>query len=224
MTFTCNFCKKTFAKETSILVHVCEQKRRHLDKDEKGVQIGLQAYLKFYEIMQGSAKLKTFDDFADSAYYKAFVKFGRYCVAIRAVNIPRFIEWVIKKNKKIDQWCKDSVYSEYLMEYLRVESVGDAMARSVEQSIKWSEETGHPAHDYLRHGNTNVICYAITTGRVSAWVLYNSASGTELLERFNSEQIAMVWPFIDADFWSKKFKDYLSDAEYAKEILKQAGW
>jgi hypothetical protein len=47
MTFTCNFCKKDFAKETSIAVHMCEPKRRRMEKDERGVQLGFQAYIKF---------------------------------------------------------------------------------------------------------------------------------------------------------------------------------
>ena len=72
--FTCNYCKKEFAKETSIAVHMCEPKRRRMEKDERGVQLGFQAYIKFYETMQGSARLKTFEDFAESAYYRAFVK------------------------------------------------------------------------------------------------------------------------------------------------------
>ena len=55
-------------------MHVCEPKRRYQERDEVGVQIGLQSYMRFYEITQGSAKLKTFDDFAESPYYRAFVK------------------------------------------------------------------------------------------------------------------------------------------------------
>ena len=34
----------------------------------------------------------------------------------------------------------------------------------------------------------------------------------------------MIWPYVDADFWQKKFQDYPSDIEYIKNILKQAGW
>jgi hypothetical protein len=34
----------------------------------------------------------------------------------------------------------------------------------------------------------------------------------------------MIWPYIDSDVWQKKFSDYAADAEYAKLILKQAGW
>lgn len=224
MSFECNHCGRSFIRETSLAVHTCEQKRRHLERDEVGVQIGLGAYLKFYEITQGSAKLKSWDDFVKSSYYRAFVKFGRYCVSIRAINTATFIDWLVRQNKKIDHWCKDSIYSEYLLDYLKKENVKDAMSRAEEAALTWHEETKNPAHDFLRYGNENKICHLISTGRVSAWVLYNTDSGTELLSRLNPGQIAMVWPYIDTDTWGKKFVEYAADAEYVKDTLSKKGW
>ena len=224
MKYTCQYCKKDFIKEASLAVHSCEPRRRRQERDEPGVRLGFQAYIKFYELTQGSAKLKTFDDFADSPYYKAFVKFGRYCVDVKAINPARFTEWVLKQNKKLDHWAKDSVYSEYLMEYLKVENVNDALARAIEFSIDWSEKHGHPAHDCLRYGNSNAMAYAVNTGRISPWVIYNCESGQKFLSELDETQIAMVWPYIDADFWMRKFKDYPADQEYAKEMLSKAGW
>lgn len=224
MSYICRHCNREFAKETSLQVHVCEHKKRYLEREETGVQIGLQAYLTFYEITQGSAKLKSWDDFVKSPYYKAFVKFGRYCQSIRAINIPRFIDWLLKNNKKIDYWCRDSVYTEYLENYLKVEAVSDALTRAIEYSITWSENTGSPSHDCLRFGNDNAICHNIISGRVSPWVLYNCDSGIEFLGRINQGQLAMIWTLVDTDYWSKKFQDYAADQEYVKDILKQAGW
>jgi hypothetical protein len=222
--YTCQYCEKDFQRETSLAVHVCEQKKRYQSQNDRGVQLGFQAYLRFYEMTQGSAKLKTFDDFARSPYYRAFAKFGRYCVDINAVNTARFIEWVVEKNKKIDHWCKDSIYTEYLQEYMRRESVNDALARAVEHSIKWEETHSHPAQDFLRYGNNNAIAYAVSTGRISAWVLYNCESGQAWLGNMNPDQTKIVWPWIDPEFWQKKFRDYPADQEYAREILKKAGW
>ena len=224
MSYQCKYCDRAFQKESTLAVHVCEPKRRFQEQDETGVRLGLQAYLRFYEITQGSAKLKTFDDFARSPYYRAFVKFGRYCVAIRAVNTARFIDWVVRQNKKIDHWCRDTVYTEYLTEYVRTEDVSDAVARAMETAITWSEETGCPDRDYLRYGNDNAICYAVSTGRVSAWILYNCDSGQQLLASLNQEQIAMIWPYIDSEVWMKKFSDYVADQEYVREMLLKAGW
>jgi hypothetical protein len=222
--YQCRYCQRSFVKETSLEIHMCEPKRRFQEQGERGVQLGLQAYLKFYELTQGSAKLKTFEDFAASPYYRAFVKFGRYCVDIRAINPARFMEWLLKNNKKIDHWARDTMYTDYLVEYLRVENVNDAMARAMEFSIDWAEETGNPAEDCLRYGNTNAMVYAVTTGRISPWIVYNCESGQKFLSELDSSQIAMVWPYIDSEVWMKKFSDYVADQEYVKEILKKAGW
>ena len=224
MKYTCQFCKKDFVRETSLAVHSCEPRRRRQERSERGVELGFQAYIKFYEMTQGSAKLKTYDDFCDSPYYKAFVKFGRYCVSIRAINPARFMEWVLKQNKKIDNWCSDTVYTEYLAFYLRVENVDDALARAMEFGIDWSEKTGNPPHDCLRYGGTNAMVYAVTAGRISPWIIFNSESGQHFLSELNQEQIALVYPYIDVDHWQKRFQDYPADQEYAKDILKQAGW
>jgi hypothetical protein len=188
------------------------------------VQLGLHAYLKFYELTQGSARLKTFEDFVTSPYYRAFVKFGRYCVAVRAINPARFVEWLLKNNKKIDHWPRDAMYTEYLTEYLRIENVNDALARAMEHGIDWSERTDHPAEDCLRYGNANAMVYAVTTGRISAWILYNCDSGQKFLAELDATQIAMIWPYIDSEVWMKKFSDYVADQEYVREMLAKAGW
>jgi hypothetical protein len=224
MTYKCRYCEKSFVKETSLAVHMCEPKRRFQEQDERGVQLGLQAYLKFYELSQGSARLKTFEDFATSPYYRAFVKFGRYCVSVKAINPSRFVEWLLKNNKKIDHWSRDTMYTEYLTEYLRVENVNDALARAMEHGIDWSEQTGNPAEDCLRYGNTNALVYAITTGRISPWIVYNCDSGQKFLAELDATQIAMIWPYVDSEVWMKKFSDYVADQEYVKEMLQKAGW
>ena len=222
--YRCRYCDKTFQRENTLAVHLCEQKRRYQEQNEVGVQIGLQSYLRFYEITQGSARTKSFDDFAKSPYYRAFVKYGRYCQNTRVINVARYTDWLLKHNKKIDHWAKDSMYSEYLEDYIRIENPKDAIERAREQALSWSEETGHPAHDYLRYGNANAVCYAITTGRISPWIVYNCDSGQQFLSDLNQEQIAIIWKMIDPDFWNKKFQDYLADQEYVREVMTREKW
>ena len=224
MTFECEFCHKTFARESTVAVHMCEPKRRRLEQSERGVQLGFQAYLQFYKLMNKSSKQRTFDDFADSPYYKAFVKFGRYCVDTRVINPSRMIDWLLKNQKKIDQWCSDRIYTEYLIDYLQTESVADALARSVEYSIDWAEKNQARPQDCLRYGSANGTCYAITTGRISPWVIYNSESGQQFLDSLSSEQVMMIWPYINSDVWQKKFHSDSEDLEYARDILNKAGW
>lgn len=224
MAYTCKYCEKSFVRETTLAAHVCEPKRRYQNQHQPGDRLGLQAYLRFYELTQGSSKTKSFEDFVRSPYYRAFVKFGQYCVDTRVINPGQFVEWLLKNNKKIDNWCSDRVYTEYLLYYLRLEHVNDALTRAIEYSIDWEERTGNPARDCVRYGNVNGVCHAIVTGRLSAWVIYNCESGQKFLNECNSEQVAMIWPYIDTDVWQPRFRDTPSDCEYAQEILKQAGW
>lgn len=224
MTFECLYCHKQFVKETSLGVHMCEPKRRRQERSERGVELGFQAYIRFYEMSQGSARLKTFDDFADSAYYRAFVKFGRYCVNTRVVNPRQFLEWLLKHNKKIDNWASDQIYTEYLVDYLAVENVADALARAVEFGVDWAERNSAQPQDCLRYGNPAGMCHAIVSGRISPWVIYNCESGQQFLSSLTADQVSMIWPYIDSDRWQKKFADYPADQVYAQEILNKAGW
>jgi len=224
--FNCKYCEKPFRKETTLLAHLCEAKRRYMQRDETGVQWGLKAYLRFYEFSQGSAKLKSYEDFAKSPYYNAFVKFGRYCVNIRCINFITFTDWLLKNNKKLDHWCSDKLYTEWLVEYIKREATQDALERALTEMTEYAE--AHPElkngfTDYFRYGNANRICHHITTGRISPWVIYNCVSGIEFLEALREDQAAIVMPWIDPDYWQKRFKDYLADTEWVKDILSKAG-
>ena len=129
-------------------MHVCEQKKRYQDKDDPASRIAFTNFLRFYELTQGSAKSKTFDDFATSAYYKAFLKFGNYCVNARAIVPQRFADWLLKNNKRIDHWGSDKLYDEFLKEWIYKEPATDAMARSLQEGIDWGYETGNPTEDF----------------------------------------------------------------------------
>ena len=224
MSYICQYCKKSFVKESSLTVHSCERRRRKQEQNDAGVRMGFNTYLKFYELTQRSAKLKTYEDFCESPYYKAFVKFGRYCVNTRVINPARFTEWVLKQNKKLDYWCSDKLYEEYLLFYLKVERMEDALARALENSIAWGEEKNASPNDYLRYGNHNTIIQAIITGRVSSWVLYNCESGQKFLSEMNTDQQSIVWAYIDPDVWTKKLKEDPANRIEAQELLKKAGW
>lgn len=225
-TYKCRYCEKAFAKESTLAVHLCEQKRRWQQEKEVAVQLGLKAYLRFYEITQGSAKLKSYEDFAKSPYYNAFVKWGRHMVAIRGINPTQFLEWLLKNNKKIDYWLKDEFYATYLHEYLRREAVQDALERALNEMQDYADN--HPElkngfSDYFKFGNTNRILHHIATGRISPWIVFNCESGVAFLESLSEEQIGMIIHWIDPEHWQRKFKDYMADTEWVKDILQKAG-
>lgn len=224
MSFQCQYCERQFQREQSFAIHMCEQRQRRHNQNDRNVQLGYQAFLRFFESTHGSSRLKTYEDFCSSPYYRAFTKFGQYCIDIKALDPEKFLLWLLKHNKKIDRWCSDSLYTEFLIEYLPIENVGVALTRAIEYGIEWSERNQSHPHDCLRFGNTNAVCYAVTCGRISPWIIYNCASGQEFLDSLNSSQLAMIWPYIDSDIWHRVFSQYLADKEWCQHTLQQAGW
>lgn len=222
--FECKYCGKSFAKEKTLIAHSCEPKRRWQQEKEVGVQFGLRAFVLFYEMLQG--KNPSYEDFARSPYYNAFVKFGRYLVNVRAIEADKYIRWLLKNNKKLDYWATDKMYEEWLPTHLQTENVQDALERGMTEMQKYAED--HPElkngyMDYFRHVNSNRIMHHINTGKISPWVLYNCDSGVNFLSSLTEDQVAVIISIINPDFWSTKFAKYPEDQTWAKEILEAAG-
>ena len=222
--YGCEFCKREFARESTIAKHICEYKHRWLEKDRRGNQIGFQSWVQFYHKNTGSRKHNTYQEFIKSAYYTAFVKFGTFCVDINALNISRFVDWLLKNQIKIDAWCSDGTYTRYLIEYLRHEDPMDAIARSIETTIDRAAEEGIQSCDYLRYGNTNKICYLITLGKISPWLLYQSNSGMAFLDGLTPSHVSIIIDYINPEQWALKFKRNPDDARTVKELLTHGGY
>lgn len=222
--FRCDFCNRYFQKETTLLNHICEQKHRYQDRDRPGNRIGYQTYLEFYKKNTNSKKQKTYIDFSKSAYYIAFVKFGNYCVDIKCINVTFYVNYLLKNNIKIDCWCSDSNYEKFLIEFLKTEDPLDAIARSIETTIDLAKEANIQSKDFLRFGNENRIVHCILNGKISPWMLFQSNSGVELLDRLNELQQQMIIDYINPEQWALKFHRNNEDVVKVRKLLAMAGY
>ncbi len=222
--FGCEFCKRTFVRESTMLKHICEYKHRWLERDRRGNQIGFQSFVQFYKKHSTAKKEKTYEEFIKSAYYTAFVKFGNYCLEINALNVPRLVEYYLKENIKIDNWTSDLNYNSYLIDYLKTEDYLDAVHRSIEVCIECAEEEKIQSKDYLRYGNRNKICHLIVAGRISPWVLYQSESGTQFLDDIQEDLIKFIYEYINPVQWAIKFSKETDKVTEVKSLLKELKW
>jgi hypothetical protein len=220
--YNCEYCKKTFAKESTLFVHICEQKRRHLSKNEKHVQTGMLAFQKFYELNQKTSSKKTFDDFASSPYYTAFVKFGSFVVNTAPIYPEMFIDYVIRSGVKLDHWCRDTLYESYVVDMIKREPADGAIQRSIKTMMDWADKNEASWEHYFAYVNLNRLTHDIKEGLVSPWMVLNTKAGKEVLRKMNDEQLEIIGLVIDPIFWQKKFKSLPADIELVKEIIKEA--
>jgi len=217
--YSCDFCNRKFLRESTIAKHICEYKHRWQEKDKRGNQIGFQAWVQFYKNHTSTNKNKTQLEYIKSSYYTAFAKFGSYCYEINAINVPRYIDWLLKNKISIDSWNTDSNYTKYIIEYLRSEDPFDAIKRSIDTMAELCVAENILPCDYLRYGNKNKICYMITSGKISPWVLYQSDSGIKFLSNIDETQQKIIMDYIDPEKWAIKFKRNTDIVTKVKELL-----
>ena len=221
---SCEFCKRSFVKETTLLKHICEYKHRWLERDKRGNRIGFQSWLQFYERHTTNKKVKTYEDFIKSAYYTAFAKFGTYCIDVNALNVPRYVDYLLKEKIKIDTWASDTNYNKFLIEYLQMEDPHDAIHRSVETCIELSKDQNIQQHDVLRYGNRNRILYCITTGKISPWLLFQSESGVKLLDEISPDQLKLIYDYINPVKWAIIFSKDKTKVNEINSLCKELGF
>jgi len=218
----CEYCKSKFTREKTLMVHMCEQKRRYIMKEEKHVLVGYHAFNNFFQFVQKNNTDKSYDEFAKSPYYNAFVKFGSFVNNTNPLYPDKFIDWTVKSGIKIDHWCRDELYEKYVLNLIHTESVETALERSIKNMTEWAIKNNSLWDHYFMYVSTNRAVYDIKDGKISPWIVLNCESGRKLLSELLDEQLNSISNIIDPQVWKKKFKQQKADLEFVKQVVKES--
>ena len=221
--YKCVHCDKSFMQEKTLVAHMCERKRRALQKDEKRVQAGYMAFNRWWQLAQGAKKLKTYEEFCDTSYYNAFVKFGSFINNVSPLYPDKFVDYVIKSGIKLDHWCRDELYEKYLFEALKTEPVESAVQRTIQTMMEWADDHKAEFSHYFNYVSLNKAVHDIRNGYISPWVILNTSSGQTMVRNMSDDQLDMIAPAFDVPFWLRRFKDLPADTILVKEICREAG-
>ena len=222
--YHCDFCGRSFIKESTMMAHMCEQKRRHDQRRERHVQLGLQAFMFFFKETSPNQRERTYTDFRQSNYYNAFCKFGKFMIDYNVINPRRYMEYIIRSKFKLDKWCTESYYTDWLPGYLKTEHWQDAIERSLKTMGDWADKEGVQINSYFIGASTNKIVQDIINARVSPWIIYNCETGRNMLSKLNQEQVQLVYQHIDPDYWRQYFIKMNRDSKSVKDTLKEVGF
>lgn len=219
--YSCEYCKKSFAKEKTLFTHVCEQKRRALQKDDKSVKLGFYAFRRFYVLCANNKNEKSYEEFCHSQYYNSFVKFGSFLNNVKPLYTEKYIDYVVTSGVKLNQWCKQEMYEKYALQYILNENAQTALERSIKTMENWAEQNNSIWNHYFLYANLNKATWDIRDGKISPWVVLNSENGKNLLNRLSDEQLTMVYPMLNPSHWNTVFKNNAKDVELAKQVIQQ---
>ena len=220
--YQCEYCGNGYMREKTLAAHMCEKKRRALQKDEKRVRYGFYAFQRFYKLSAGAKKEKSYEEFCNSQYYNAFVKFGSFINNVRPLYPEKYIDYVVTSGVKLDHWARDELYEKYALEFILKEDVTTALERSITHMMEWAEDKTSPWNHYFYYVSLNRAVWDIKDGKVSPWLILNSKAGKEMLSKFNDEQLELVYHVINPEHWALRFKRHPSDVELVKEVVKES--
>lgn len=219
--YTCQYCGHKFSKEKTLAVHVCEQKRRALAKTERHVVLGYDAYNRFYRMTQNAKHDKTYDDFAKSPYYNAFIKFGSFVSNVNPLYPDKFIDYVVRSGVKLDHWCRDELYDQYVIALVKKEPVEVGLERSINTMMGWADKNSSTWEHYFNYASLSRATFDIKDGKISPWLVLNCKTGREMLKKFNDEQLNAINSVMDVPYWLNKFKKAPADVEIVKEVVRE---
>ena len=220
--YTCEYCKTGYSRESTLAVHMCQPKRRALQKGERRVQLGMYAFNQFYKLSAGAKKHKTYEEFCKSVYYNAFVKFGSFVSNVKPLYPEKYIDYVVTSGVKLDHWCREEMYEKYATELIKKEGVETALERSVNTMVEWAEDKSAPWNHYFAYVSLNRAVWHIKDGKISPWLLLNCRSGKEMLSKLNDEQLGLIYNIINPQHWSMRFNRQVTDVALAKNVAKES--
>lgn len=218
--YKCEYCGKTYAKQSTLFAHMCTQKERALQKDEKRVRHGFYAFNRFNKLCLRKSD-STYEQFCKDKFYNSFVKFGSYISNVKPLYPEKYIDYVVTSGKKIKDWCDDALYENYVQNLIKTETVDVALERSIATMIDWSNENNAHWYDYFNNVSTNKAMWDIRDGKLSPWLVLNTPKGKQLLSSFDDKQLELVYNIIDPEFWSSQFKLKKKDLETIRLLAKE---
>lgn len=184
--------------------------------------MGLELFRRFYELNTATKNAKTIEEFIDSKFYKAFIKFARHLMDLRPIDQSRFVDFVFRNGIKDRDWCKDVIYEAYITDLLTKEPASRGLERSIQTMEKWATETDHEFYEFFHYVSPSEITMLVQMGKISPWVLYLSESADNLWDRLSDEQWSLIAAIVDPKTWQVKFEIKKDDCTFIRDILREA--
>jgi len=194
--------------------HLCEAKRRVMQRSERHVELGFAAFRRFWERRQNPRHMPDWPKFEANSLYIVFVKFGRHILNMQVINPLGFVDFLLRAEVAIDHWCDSDKYQSYIREMIKNETPLEALERSLVLMESWGEKNQENWTDFFRKISPSLAVLWILSGRISPLILLTAPSAPALLNRLDSGQMAKINAVIDERFWEIKMSRHKEQIDY----------
>ncbi len=205
--YRCTFCDKDFTRKSWYERHMCEKKRRFLDKNNIVI---IRAHRLFNHWqkrlkLQRRGKEKTMEEYIKSPYYKLFVRLTEFTDRVYVVSHFKYLDWLIDRRIPEVNWFDDSGMQEY-QDYIRLSENPESQAKDTCAHIRsWCEDHDIAVHDFFTSITPGQALNMIRSNELCPWVLFGyKPSMDSLMSRIEGEVLYTLDDHINVHYWLNK--------------------
>lgn len=217
----CEFCNKTFKRESTIISHRCVRKQRWVERDEKYMIMALELWVIFNNVTCSLTNRKL--DFKTFIYTKecnAFVALAQHLIALRPISNRDFAVYLFRNNVPAKDWVKDSVYRQFVQTFVRKEQPMKGLERSLKTIYSWAEENEMAKTEFYKNVGPGTFVSMISNGRFSPWMFFLSSHIEDVICRLSQEQMRLINPYINPKLWAVNINKYQSEVKAIRTVIK----
>jgi len=205
--YRCTFCDKDFTRKSWYERHMCEKKRRFIDKNDI-VTIRAHRLFNHWQKREGllrRGKEKSMEDFLKSPYYKLFIKLTEFTERVYVVSHFKYLDWLIDKKIPEKNWFDEHGMQEY-QDWIRYSEDPEDQAKVSCTNIRnWCEDRGMPVDDFFKNITPGQALNMVRANELSPWVLFGYKPAVEtLVVRMQGELLYTLDDHININYWLDK--------------------
>lgn len=217
----CHYCTKRFANELIFERHVCKERTRAKELVSPTGQAGYQFYLTWMKVRK--FKSQSVDAFANSRYYRQFIKFAQMVAAAGISKPDRYIEIMVDGGITPDLWTREQCYAMYLDYMDTREQPLEQVAASIQCLMDIADAEGVEYAKIIAHLGPQRVLDLLAKRKISPWFLFHSATSQELIRSLSNEEKKAYDKTIKFSAWAERLQQHQEVREEIKTIVKECG-
>lgn len=220
--YTCTFCEREFVRKTWFEKHLCEKKKRFLDRNNITV---IKAHRLFNHWQRRTGLLrrsnvKTMEEFCKSPFYGAFVRLSEFTASEYVVSGFKYIDWLVDNDVPEKQWCNPRDLDDYRA-YLRDSEEPETQAETSCKNIRvWCADNGVTMPEFFRSITPGQALNMVRENKLSPWVMMGyQPCIDELVSRFGDEMLFTLNEHINVPYWLDKVDTEADNVAKVRELV-----
>lgn len=219
--WNCTYCQRPFQTETGFMNHKCKGRER---LDELRSPVGQQAYSLYAEWMRvRKMTVPPIENFMESRYFRAFVKFSEYANKTAIPNVLQYVKFMVEQ--KIDPmlWTNRAMYASYLEWFDDAFPPESQFIESLDRLLMMVADHKVEPKDIFKALGTEKIVNMVRRRKLTPWLLVTSSAFLKWASALDPHERSVLTDCVDVGAYSLKLQKRADLATMFRKATNEVG-